>query len=505
MKRILSFILCAVMVLSVFSGCSKKQQADKPTVAPGQQTDKPVDPAQQDLTLTYYPNRSMNPLLATDYTNRALFSLIYQGLFAVDRNYNVEPMLCKRYTVSADKRTYVFYLENATFSDGTHITARDAAASLQRARTGDYYGGRFTHITDISVTEDGGVQVRLDTPYENLPLLLDIPIVKAEEVDAVSPLGTGPYMLDSNGLTTRLRRTNWWCEADLAVTASAVNLIVATDNTQIKDNFQYNGLDLICANPSSDLHAKPRCDYELWSSENGNFLYLACSIDSRVLKGALRQALTYAIDRETLAEETYRGFAQVATLPASPKFPYYSKALASRYAYDPERFAQAVSDAGMTDARVVLLVNADDSLRTRAAEAIAQMLEAGGLDVVISRRKGQDYQYAVRMREYDLYLGQTRLSPNMDLSPFFHTWGELSYGGVNNAAAYTLCLQALDNYGNYYTLHSNVMENGLLCPILFQNYAIYTTRGELTALEPARDNIFYYSLGKTMAEAKADQ
>ena len=96
-------------------------------------------------------------------------------------------------------------------------------------------------------------------------------------------------MLDSNGLTTRLRRTNWWCEADLAVTASAVNLIAATDNTQIKDNFQYNGLDLICANPSSDLHAKPRCDYELWSSENGNFLYLACSIDSRVLKGALRQ------------------------------------------------------------------------------------------------------------------------------------------------------------------------------------------------------------------------
>ena len=130
MKRILSFILCAVMVLSVFSGCSKKQQAGKPTVTPGQQTDKPVDPAQQDLTLTYYPNRSMNPLLATDYTNRALFSLIYQGLFAVDRNYNVEPMLCKRYTVSADKRTYVFYLENATFSDGTHITARDAAASL---------------------------------------------------------------------------------------------------------------------------------------------------------------------------------------------------------------------------------------------------------------------------------------------------------------------------------------------------------------------------------------
>ena len=506
MKRVFAFILCVIMLLSAFTGCSNKQAATKPTgSSQGGNSTAPADPTQQDLTLTYYPNKSMNPYSATDYTNRVLFSLIYQGLFSIDRNYQVEPVLCKSYRVSADSRTYVFYLEKATFSDGDRITAQDAVASLQRAKTSTYYSGRFTHITDISLTEDDGVQIKLDTAYENLPLLLDIPIVKAEEVDAASPLGTGPYMLDSSGMTTRLRRTQWWCEADLAVTASAVNLVEATDNTQIKDNFQYNGLDMICANPSSDLFSKPRCDYELWSSENGNFLYLACSADSRVLRGELRAALTYAIDRETLASDTYRGFAQVATLPASPKFPYYSQALAKRYAYDPERFAQAVADAGMTDAHVVLLVNADDSLRVRAAEAIALMLEEGGLDVTISRKKGNAYQNAVRMREYDLYLGQTRLSPNMDLSPFFSTWGDLSYGGVNNASAYALCLKALDNYGNYYTLHSNVMENGLLCPVLFQNYAIFTTRGELTGLTPARDNIFYYSLGKTMADARITQ
>ncbi len=502
MKRLISLALCAVLIVSAFAGCGKKPVTATPTQSnQGSVPTAPADPAQQDLTLTYYPNKSLNPYSSTDYTNRALFSLIYQGLFSTDRTYKVEPVLCKSYRVSADSRTYVFYLEKATFSDGERITAQDAVASLEKARTSAYYSGRFTHITNISLTQDDGVEIKLDTAYENLPLLLDIPIVKAEEVDAAMPLGTGPYMLDSTGMTTRLRRTQWWCQANLAVTASAVNLIEATDNTQIKDNFQYSGLDLICTNPSSDLFTEPRCDYELWSSESGNFLYLACSIDSRVLHGELRTALTYAIDRETLATDTYRGFAQVATLPASPKFPYYSQALAKRYAYDPERFAQAVTDAGMTDAHVVLLVNADDSLRVRAAEAIARMLEEGGLDVSISRKKGNDYQNAVRMRQYDLYLGQTRLSPNMDLSPFFSTWGDLSYGGVNNASAYALCLKALDNYGNYYTLHSNVMENGLLCPVLFQNYAIFTTRGELTGLTPARDNIFYYSLGKTMADA----
>ena len=45
------------------------------------------------------------------------------------------------------------------------------------------------------------------------------------------------------------------------------------------------------------------------------------------------------------------------------------------------------------------------------------------------------------------------------------------------------------------------MENGSICPILFRSYAVYATRGLLTGLTPARDNVFYYSLGKTMDEA----
>ena len=53
----------------------------------------------QELTLTFYPEKSMNPLICTDFTNRALFSLLYQGLFTVDRNYKPEPMLCKQYSV----------------------------------------------------------------------------------------------------------------------------------------------------------------------------------------------------------------------------------------------------------------------------------------------------------------------------------------------------------------------------------------------------------------------
>ena len=48
------------------------------------------------------------------------------------------------------------------------------------------------------------------------------------------------------------------------------------------------------------------------------------------------------------------------------------------------------------------------------------------------------------------------------------------------------------------------MDRGLICPILFRSYAIYATRGLVTELTPARDNMFFYSIGKTMADAKID-
>jgi len=41
-----------------------------------------------------------------------------------------------------------------------------------------------------------------------------------------------------------------------------------------------------------------------------------------------------------------------------------------------------------------------------------------------------------------------------------------------------------------------VMDQGLLCPVLFCNYAVYTNRGVFENLSPARDNVFCYSIGK---------
>lgn len=508
MKKLLAVLLAVILLL-----CGCGQQGDYVPTGDGLSYDedytgpmntRPEEEDDQVLTLAYYADVSMHPIHCQDYTNRTVLSLIYQGLFAVDREYRVHPVLCGRYTMSEDMRTYTFYVdEKATFSDGSAVRPEDVLASLLLAKESKYYGGRFTHVRTMEMTEDGGIQIRLNTPFENLPILLDIPVVPELQQALTTPMGSGPYVLDTTGSQWLLRRrSNWWCQSDIPVTAQVVTLEPAESNLQIRDAFQFADVNVVCTDPCSDHYADYRCDFELWDCETGVFTYLAFCDESKVFDSPqMRAALTYALDREDISDNIFRSFGVPATLPASPHSPYYSEALAAQYAYDPERFARTVSECGKNGAEVILMVNSDDSVRVRTAKTIATMMEAGGLKVTLKEVAGNMYSYTFNVKEYDLYIGQTKLSANMDLSPFFSPGGALSRGGVSNAEAYEYCKQALENFGNYYTLHKTVMDQGLIVPVLFNTMAVYAARGNITGLAPYRDNVFYYSIGKTMEQA----
>ena len=45
------------------------------------------------------------------------------------------------------------------------------------------------------------------------------------------------------------------------------------------------------------------------------------------------------------------------------------------------------------------------------------------------------------------------------------------------------------------------MDEGYLCPVLFRSYAVYAARGLVTNLQPARDNLFCYSIGRKLEDA----
>lgn len=522
MKRIIALVMVFVTLCSLLPGCGKnKEEAYVPTGdALVMEGDDPNDfiiteEEEQTLTLAYESGRSLNPLIGISITNRVLMSLIYQGLFAVDSKNNPTPILCSAWQVSADNMVYTFYLEDkARFSDGSRVTVDDVLATYEFARTDGYYEGRFTHVARITPTEDGtGVQFFLNFPYEMFPMLLDVPILKASEVNADFPLGTGPYIFSENvGGTYLIKNFEWWAGQEIAATADSIGLVEVTDQTQVRDEFQFGDVGLAIANPMSDSYAEYRCDYELWDVDSGMFLYLGVNVTySDYFKddGSLRHALTYALDRQGIIDRYYRGLAHPATLAVSPGSPYYIDSLATRYEYDPMKFIDSIAGWAPPakkkgeegERKLILLVNSDDSARLKTARHIAATLTELGVPcgtMEYGATTNPTYEVVLRANNWDLYLGQTKLSPNYDLTEFFRGWGELSWGAIDNKDVYGYVQDSLENSGSYYNLLKDVAERAYIIPVLFGYYTVYAERGLFNNLSPARDNVFYYSLGKTM-------
>ena len=503
--RLGAILLCLALLAGCagpdgISGAIRPQSGDPLATTSPQATTPQETKAQEDAPeadgafgLAYYPNAGFNPFTCTKLANRAIMSLLYQRLFVVGSDYTIKTDLVKSYEFSDDLRSLTMTLNQVAFSDGTALTSQDVVASLQAAAAdGSIYGSRFFHVTDFEATDSYTVTVYTDTPYEMLPMLLDVPIVKASDVAAAQPMGSGPYALRGSGEAMHLERKLGY-SGPIALYHKSITLYTAESTTEIRDDFEFRSINLSYTDPGSASYVDYRSDSELYEVPAGIMLYLGCDCEAGLFSDPeVRAALTYAVNREDLLSDPYNGFAQAATLPADPSSPFYDTALAANYSYAPEKFKAVIKNKALQDTEITLLVNGDSSYRVQAADKIAKDLTAAGLKVTIQTETGSDYENALIAWDYDLYLGETRLSSNYDLSQFFRPWGDLSYGGMDDSVLYDACLDALENSGNYYNFHQAIAKDGRLVPLLFRSYAIYVNRGTVPDLEPGIDCIFHY-------------
>ena len=489
--RLPALLLALTLLLS---GCTLfERTASEPAAAqtPPQEAEHEItlrtDRIETLFTVGWSPSQGMNPFTDRSAVNSVILPLLYEGLFRLTPDFEAEPVLCEAAESSADGMTWRFTLKKGIrFSNNTILTSADVVYSLELARQSELYGTRLAAIQSI---ETGGlyqVMIKLSESMGSLPLLLDVPIIRSNTLEA--PIGTGPYTLVRTQTEDYLEHTENWHGGETPI--GRIYLYEVSDMDSVRDAFEFGHVDMVVSDLNAVGAVNFHSNYELWSQDTTILQFLSFNEDSPIFSSAsVRAAVTHAIDRQSIITELFDGYGVAAVLPAHPRSSCYDLSLAARFGYEEMKLNDAAINAGVYGRRGTLLVNADNASNVAAAQSIADSLRSEGLEISVLAAAGRNYTELLEKGGYDLAYCEVRLTPDFDLSAFFG--GSLSQYAIANVDAPTLCTAALENSGNFYDLHKLIMEQGLMCPILFKSRAVMTDRGAVSGLNAAPDNVFY--------------
>ncbi len=508
-KRRLANLILALTVLLALPGCTPDAAEPTPSATPTATptpipTATPVPVAERVFALPCYPEDSLHPITGRNRTNLLLSPLVYQGLFELDGTFTPHKLLCAGYSVSEDGLTWTFTLAEAVFSDGSPLTAADAVYSLKLAAKSALYAARFANVSKIGAAE-GALVLTLSAPNGSLPALLDVPIVKEAE-DGLPPLGTGDYAFRQQGDGWTLERVTPPEEGASPPERIALRSIRQADDLIYA--FDTKDISLVSTDPTGTNPLGFSGSFETWDYPTSTLLYIGFN----AAKGPcadrkVRQALLYGFDRGAAANSLLSRHALPAVLPVSPASPLYDTTLAASLGYSQQTMAALLDDAGWTltedGARtqkkeplsLVFLVNMENSAKLSVAEYLAQGLERAGISVTLKKLAWEGYTAALEKGEFDLYLGETRLTPDFDLSPLVSSAGALNYGGYVDETTDALLAQfkaagEVDRPAAATALYVQLSNNAPFVPLCFKNWTVLTSWGSLSGLSPTQQNIF---------------
>jgi peptide/nickel transport system substrate-binding protein len=351
--------LSGIVIASVLSvaGCAA---AESPTETDGAGGGDPATQAGGSLTVAAAQGlQQLNPAIRTFAWEEALFPLLWNGLTTMSESGEVVSDLAESWSTD-DAGVWTFKLRSGvTFSNGDPFTADDVVATFEYyldENTATQERNKIAMISSVVAVDDTTVQFTLDQPVATFPAgIVWVRMLHVDSLDQIDsdPIGTGPFVVSSftpDDTLTLVANENYFGEAPGYDT---IEIVKAADSTSAVTALRSGDIDLLWAVPQGDVALFEGDDSITLVRPANPSQWPSWEVDTESAPFndvRARQALAYAIDRQTILEAAYygQGFVSPTNNALSEGNAWFGGDLID-YSYDLDKAKALFAEAGITE------------------------------------------------------------------------------------------------------------------------------------------------------------
>ena len=306
------------------------------------------------------------PLLASDKPSHDIAGLVYNGLVKYDKNMNTVGDLAEFWDISANGLIITFHLRKGVkWHDGRPFTAADVLYTYQVTidpKTPTAYAGDFLKVKKADVLDDYTFRVTYDKPFAPaliswgasiLPkhLLAGTDITKSPLTR--HPIGTGPYKFKEwvAGQKIVLVANPDYFEGRPYIDGHITRII--PDMATLFLELRSQGIDISGLSP---LQYTRQTESKVFQDNFNKYRYLSFAYTylGYNLKNPLftdkrvRQAISYAINKDEIVSGVLLGLGKPATGPFKPGTWAYNGDV-KIYNFNPQKARELLREAGWKD------------------------------------------------------------------------------------------------------------------------------------------------------------
>lgn len=321
------------------------------------------------------PIDSLNPFVSDSDYSSVFYQYVYPHLTEYDAKLEIVPSFATKWETSADGKVWTFHtVANAKWSDGEPLTAKDAAFTFNLIRkfqtgTTGKLAGWVAHMEDAKATDDNTLVLTYSLPVANvLTQLQALPILPqhiweplaegdGEQIptfaNAAPVVAGGPFMLtkhENEQIALFARNPNWWGEKKPVIDGFGLQFF-ANDDAMITA-LVTDKLDMIGEQtPPTSVETLKKAGMTVLSGPGVGMktLIINTSADKpnnrELLDAKVREALEYAIDRETIDKIVWLGFSTPGSTIVAPASGYHDEAI-KPLPYDTDKANQILDEKG---------------------------------------------------------------------------------------------------------------------------------------------------------------